>query len=149
MAIITPDICLLCVGELKDKNYRALMERYIGMIQHEARFEVREFKDSTRIKESAQLLDVLDKVKGYSIVLAEEGRQFASRKFAEHIANVNKKIVLVIGGPDGLDDSVKRRSDMLLSLSPFTFTHEIARVLCAEQLYRACSILHNHKYHRD
>lgn len=149
MAIITLDLCLLCVGDLKDKNYRALMERYVGMIQYEARIEIREIKDSTRAKESAQLLEALDKLKGYSIVLAEEGRQFTSRKFAEHIANVNKKIVLVIGGPDGLDDSIKKKADLLFSLSACTFTHEIARVLCAEQVYRACSILHNHKYHRD
>ena len=57
--------------------------------------------------------------------------------------------VFIIGGTDGLDPSVKQRANQLLQLSAMTLPHGLVRVLLAEQLYRAVSILNNHPYHRE
>lgn len=59
-----------------------------------------------------------------------------------------RHIALLIGGPDGLADPVKSRAGEFWSLSPLTFPHPLVRIIVAEQLYRAWSILHNHPYHR-
>ena len=59
-----------------------------------------------------------------------------------------KHIALLIGGPDGLTDLAKTRADEYWSLSALTFPHPLVRIMVAEQLYRAWSILHNHPYHR-
>ena len=58
------------------------------------------------------------------------------------------EVVAIVGGADGLSGSVKKSADLAWSLSPLTLPHGLARVLLAEQLYRAVSILHNHPYHR-
>lgn len=59
-----------------------------------------------------------------------------------------KNIALLVGGPEGLADSVRQKADENWSLSPLTFPHPLVRVIVAEQLYRAWSLLHNHPYHR-
>jgi 23S rRNA (pseudouridine1915-N3)-methyltransferase len=61
---------------------------------------------------------------------------------------IGKAIALVVGGPDGLADSVKSKAAEFWSLSPLTFPHPLVRIIIAEQLYRAWSILQNHPYHR-
>jgi 23S rRNA (pseudouridine1915-N3)-methyltransferase len=58
-------------------------------------------------------------------------------------------VAFIVGGADGLADSVKKSADFVWSLSPLTLPHGLARVVLAEQLYRAHSILHNHPYHRE
>ena len=63
------------------------------------------------------------------------------------LGNFNRKVVFVIGGPYGLDPAVKARAELLWSLSKLTFTHEIARFLLFEQLFRASSILRGGSYH--
>lgn len=60
-----------------------------------------------------------------------------------------RDIAFVIGGADGLHDDVKRRAGKLLALSRFTLPHGLVRVVLAEQLYRAVTVLHNHPYHRE
>ena len=61
---------------------------------------------------------------------------------------IGKAIALVVGGPDGLAESVKSKAAEFWSLSPLTFPHPLVRIIVAEQLYRAWSILKNHPYHR-
>ena len=90
----------------------------------------------------------LDRERGAAVVvLSEEGREFTSTAFASVLGNFNRKVVFVIGGPYGLDPAVKARAELLWSLSKLTFTHEIARFLLFEQLFRACSILRGGSYH--
>ena len=59
-----------------------------------------------------------------------------------------RSVSLLVGGPEGLAASVKKRADEAWSLSPLTFPHPLVRIIAAEQLYRAWSILNNHPYHR-
>ena len=70
-----------------------------------------------------------------------------ARWLAERLQD-GRDVALLIGGPDGLDPECVRRADFRWSLSPLTFPHALVRVLVAEQLYRAQSILEGHPYHR-
>jgi 23S rRNA (pseudouridine1915-N3)-methyltransferase len=86
------------------------------------------------------------------VVLDERGRSFPTRTLADHLErwrNDGRDISFVIGGADGLDESIKSRADLLWSLSPLTLPHGLVRVVLAEQLYRASSLLSGHPYHRD
>ena len=83
------------------------------------------------------------------ICLAEEGKSFSSIELKDLFLNFkNKKIDFLIGGPDGIPHDIKEKSHLLLSLSPLTFPHELARLILLEQIYRAISISNNSPYHR-
>lgn len=86
------------------------------------------------------------------VVLDERGVQATTRELADWIRgwmNEGVSPAFVIGGADGLDDNVKARAHKLLGVSRLTLPHALVRVLLAEQLYRAVSILKGHPYHRD
>jgi 23S rRNA (pseudouridine1915-N3)-methyltransferase len=88
----------------------------------------------------------------YKVALDERGAPLATMEVARRIAgwrNAGRDIAFVIGGADGLSENVKKSADLTWSLSPLTLPHGLTRVLLAEQLYRAVSILHNHPYHRE
>ena len=83
------------------------------------------------------------------ISLSEEGKHFNSIELTSLLLNFkNKKIIFLIGDADGISSDVKKKSDLLLSLSPLTFPHELARLILLEQIYRAISISNNSPYHR-
>lgn len=87
-----------------------------------------------------------------SVVLDERGVQASTRELADWMRRWMDEGVspaFVIGGADGLDDNVKMRADKLMGLSRLTMPHALVRVVLAEQLYRAVSILKGHPYHRD
>ena len=84
------------------------------------------------------------------ICLSEEGKQFNSVELSSLLLNFkNKKINFLIGDTDGISTDIKKNSDLLLSLSPLTFPHELARLILIEQIYRAVSISNNSPYHRS
>lgn len=87
----------------------------------------------------------------YVVLLDERGKQPSSTELAAFLqlkANDSiKKIIFVIGGAFGVDASVQQRANYMLSLSNLVFPHMLVRLIIAEQLYRACTILHNEKYH--
>ena len=86
------------------------------------------------------------------VVLDERGVQASTRELADWMRRWMDEGVspaFVIGGADGLDDNVKMRADKLMGLSRLTMPHALVRVVLAEQLYRAVSILKGHPYHRD
>lgn len=86
------------------------------------------------------------------IVLDEHGRELTSEALADWLRErmeSGRDLAFVIGGPDGLAPSVKMRAAQQMRLSSFTLPHGLARVLLAEQLYRATTILANHPYHRS
>ncbi len=83
------------------------------------------------------------------ISLAEEGKSFSSIELTSLLLNFNnKKINFLIGDSDGIPSDIKEKSHILLSLSPLTFPHELARLILLEQIYRAISISNNSPYHR-
>jgi 23S rRNA (pseudouridine1915-N3)-methyltransferase len=101
-------------------------------------------------KESEIILNALTK-EDWLVVLDERGKQMGSGALAELLqARANdsaKQLVFLIGGIYGLDATVLKRADLRWSLSLLTFPHQLVRLILAEQLYRACSILRNEKYH--
>ena len=86
------------------------------------------------------------------VALDERGTLVDTMALARRIARwreMGRNVAFIVGGADGLDASVKQSADFAWSLSSLTLPHGLARVLLAEQLYRANSILHNHPYHRE
>ena len=105
---------------------------------------IREFKDF-KINHFKETRD-----KNIIISLGEEGKSFNSKEFSSLLLNFNnQKITFFIGDSDGLSSQFKYNSDLLLSLSPLTFPHELARLVLIEQIYRAVSIAKNSPYHRS
>jgi 23S rRNA (pseudouridine1915-N3)-methyltransferase len=101
-------------------------------------------------KEGEMILDWLNK-EDYLVVLDERGKQFSSEGLAAFIqtrANEStKQVVFLIGGAFGIDESVLKRANHIWSLSQLVFPHQLVRLILAEQVYRACTILKNEKYH--
>jgi 23S rRNA (pseudouridine1915-N3)-methyltransferase len=88
----------------------------------------------------------------FRIMLDERGLQPTTKQLAAQMQDwmrEGRDVAFIIGGADGLHESVKRAAQQQLSLSALTLPHAFARVLLAEQLYRAHSLLHNHPYHRE
>ncbi|WP_028451776.1 23S rRNA (pseudouridine(1915)-N(3))-methyltransferase RlmH [Chitinilyticum aquatile] len=86
------------------------------------------------------------------VALDERGANWTTMQLADNVKRWHgdgRPVAFVIGGTDGLDPRVKQRADQLLQLSALTLPHGMVRVLLAEQLYRAVSILNNHPYHRE
>ena len=84
------------------------------------------------------------------ISLSEEGKQFNSVELSSLLLSFkNKKLNFLIGDTDGISADIKDKSDLILSLSPLTFPHELARLILIEQIYRAISISNNSPYHRS
>jgi 23S rRNA (pseudouridine1915-N3)-methyltransferase len=102
--------------------------------------------------ESKALLDALDPV-DYVVLLDERGKMLTSNRLAELIAeralNGAKKIHFVIGGAFGVNDELRKRADLVWQLSQLVFPHQLVRLILAEQVYRACTILRNEKYHHS
>ncbi|RYY63060.1 MAG: 23S rRNA (pseudouridine(1915)-N(3))-methyltransferase RlmH [Chitinophagaceae bacterium] len=101
-------------------------------------------------KEGKQILDQLGK-DDYLVALEETGTMLSSEGLANLLqARANdssRQLVFLIGGAFGLDDDVLRRANMKWSLSKLVFPHQLVRLILAEQVYRACTILKNEKYH--
>ena len=88
----------------------------------------------------------------YLIVLDERGKSMTSTAFAallrRHLDSGTSDLAFLVGGPDGHGDALRDQADLLLSLGPMTWPHRLIRVMLAEQVYRAVTILVNHPYHR-
>jgi 23S rRNA (pseudouridine1915-N3)-methyltransferase len=143
------EITVLAVGKIKDPSYQCKIEEYAGRIRHDIKLELAEIRDSGPKGESAKFLDHKKRADAHVIALDERGRQFSSIGFANHLAEIPRRIVFLVGGPAGLDQSVKDAAHEIIALSGLTFTHEIARLLLLEQIYRAVSILKNRQYHKE
>lgn len=87
----------------------------------------------------------------YLVALDERGKEISSEKLADFIqARANsstRRIVFLIGGAFGIDQAVLKRANFTWSLSPLVFPHQLVRLILAEQVYRACTIIKNEKYH--
>jgi 23S rRNA (pseudouridine1915-N3)-methyltransferase len=103
------------------------------------------------IKEEGERMNAAIPVGSHIVALEVTGKSWTTPELSlalKRWLESGKHTVLLIGGPDGLADSAKVRASELWSLSPLTFPHPLVRIIVAEQLYRAWSILHNHPYHR-
>ena len=101
--------------------------------------------------EGAKLLARLD-ASDHVVLLDSTGKSLTTEKFAawlcKHRDQSTRNLVFVIGGHEGISESLKRRADSCLSLSPLTFTHEMARCVLLEQIYRAFNVIQGFPYHK-
>ena len=114
--------------------------------------ELKESKIDDRVQALAQEAALFDKKFPKSeykrVILSEEGKLMATDNLSDTLRDrFPGNIVFLIGSAYGIDENLKKTADLLLSLSPLTFTHDHARVLFAEQLYRVQMVMQNHPYH--
>lgn len=153
---------LIAIGKTASPYLQTGVSEYIQRLQHYLRFEYSEIADvkvsrgmseqQVKEKEGDAILRQLEPG-AYVILLDEGGRTFSSVRFADHLQkrfnSGGRSLVFVIGGPYGFSDAVKKRANERLSLSPMTFSHQMVRLIAAEQIYRAMTILRNEPYHHD
>jgi len=139
-------IRLLAVGKLKDPHLSALCADFARRIGRWSGLEIVELKDQDPDREAAAMLTRLGT--GPVHALDERGETLTSRAFSKLLA-AHGAPTFLIGGPDGLGAAAVARAHRRLSLSPLTFTHETARYLLLEQIYRGLAIARGHPYHRD
>ena len=157
-------VTLITVGRLKEKFYLSAAEEYAKRLKAYAKFDLIELPEQ-RLPEdpSAAQIEAGLKKEGEQIlakiprgawlcVLSPEGRMLSSEQLADTLAGVKSGgkscACFVIGSSFGLTPEVKRRADLLLSMSKMTFPHHLARVMVLEQLYRAEAIQAGSKYHK-
>jgi 23S rRNA (pseudouridine1915-N3)-methyltransferase len=142
-------IRIIAVGKVRDKRLAGLMDDFLKRIRVMAPVEVVEVRDSNPAKEDRDLVGKLGSAGGQQLVVAmdELGSDLTSVEFSE-LLGAHGGISFVIGGADGLGPGVRERASRTVRLSSMTFTHEMARVLLAEQVYRGLSILRGKPYHR-
>lgn len=136
---------------------RALIEDYAERLSHFVRCEVTELKEPGRTdktgidKETKRISDAL-RPASLTVLLDPEGAQWTSQELAAQVRSWEgsgvKEVAFVIGGPNGLAPELMTRADKRWSLSRLTLTHEMARVLLLEQLYRAFTIVHGLPYQK-
>ena len=151
---------LLAIGSRPDDWVRKGAEMYLARLPPQLSLEIVEIPLSLRSsggdpamareKEGRRILQRL-KADEHVVILDERGKAWnsvgLSRELAAWQAGATP-VALVIGGPEGLSDEVHRRANQSWSLSPLTFPHGLVRVVVAEQLYRAWTILQGHPYHK-
>lgn len=150
-------VTLIAVGRRMPGWVTAGMESYTRRYPKHWNFRLREISASPEtvpeiamVREAEVMLaGVPDKA--HLVALDEHGSTWSTVALAkqfERWQGLGKPLALCIGGPDGLDPSVRKRADQVWSLSALTLPHPLVRVVVAEQLYRAQSLLANHPYHR-
>ncbi|MFG1351738.1 23S rRNA (pseudouridine(1915)-N(3))-methyltransferase RlmH [Xanthobacter autotrophicus] len=157
-------LVLACVGRLKAGAERDLVTRYVDRIRPAGRplglgpcdmIEIPESAarraEDRMAEEGAALLAALPAGAGL-IVLDPRGRQVSSADFAARVAAERdgglSALAFVIGGADGLCDAVRDKAMLMVAYGTATFPHQLVRVMLAEQIYRAVTILAGHPYHR-
>ncbi len=153
---------LLCVGKTRGSLREATLD-FETRAGRYWRLEVQEVQaglgkgrkaeaEKVRRAEEERLMARLEKTGGEVIALTREGRPMGSRELASFLDQRGVRSVqnvsFVIGGAFGLGEGILKRSNLKLSLSPLTLPHEVARLVLAEQLYRAGTILRNEPYHK-
>src|SRR5262245_60371508 len=136
-------------GKTKDERLRSLIADYLKRLQHFARCEVVETREgggadrASRQKESERLLEAIPE-RSVAILLDLGGIEWSSTELAAELQRWEnesvKELAVVIGGQDGVESEVTDRAQKRWRLSRLTLTHEMARVVCVEQLYRAYTI---------
>ena len=151
---------LLCVGRLTlpylnegCSEFAGRLKRYMPLVIT----EIKEHKTGSKqdlariVATEGELLAQRIPAGTFVIALDQRGKQLSSEKLAalmnEHMVQSIPEWTILIGGPYGLSDALREQADLVLSLSAMTLTHQMARLLLLEQLYRSCTIIRNEPYH--
>lgn len=152
---------IIAVGHKPPDWVAAGFEEYAKRMPREARIELTELKPAARTgraavipmlaSEKARILAAIP-TGSVKIALDERGKSLSTADLARRMGGwmqEGRDVAFLVGSADGLDESLKKEADLLLSLSAMTLPHAMVRVMLAEQLYRAISLIRNHPYHRE
>jgi len=154
-------LIIVSVGHKMPDWITAGFNEYTKRMPREARIALLEIKPEPRttgkttmqiMEDEAQRILAALPQNCLRIALDERGIQPTTRQLAAQMQDwmrAGRDVAFIIGGADGLHESVKQAAQQLLALSALTLPHAVVRVLLAEQLYRAHSLMHNHPYHRE
>lgn len=136
----------LFLGRTRRLECRSMFEDYAGRIRRSAEVRLTELREPT----SAALARVKTDASARWVLLDAAGRSYTSQEFARWLGKLRdqsaREVVFLCGGDTGFPDSFRERALEALALSPLTMPHELARVVLAEQIYRAFAILSHHPY---
>jgi 23S rRNA (pseudouridine1915-N3)-methyltransferase len=153
-------LTILCMGKTKERFIQEGIEKYLRYLRPYADASIKELKEekiqdlkdapSIRKKEAERIFKAVP-AGAYLVSLDERGEEFTSHEFAallnKTLESGVREMVFIIGGAMGLDENVVARSHTSVALSRWTFTHEMARLVLLEQLYRAFTIIKGKTYH--
>jgi len=154
-------IRLIVVGSKQKKWIDLAFKEYQKRLPNEWRFSLEEIHTAKRRKNETSLSiieregkKILRKLNNNEqlIVLDEQGEEFSTQELAvkfHMLAKVSNKLCFVIGGPDGLSDAIKEKSNMSWALTKLTLPHGLVRIVFIEQIYRLWTLLSGHPYHRN
>jgi 23S rRNA (pseudouridine1915-N3)-methyltransferase len=151
---------LFCMGRTKERFIQEGIDKYTRFLKHYADLDIKELKEekirdlkqapSIRRSEAERIFKALP-AGAYLVSLDENGESFTSHEFASFlnktIESGVRDMVFVIGGALGLDERITADSHRVLSIARWTLTHEMARLVLLEQLYRAYTIITGKTYH--
>jgi 23S rRNA (pseudouridine1915-N3)-methyltransferase len=145
-------LLVIAVGHKMPQWVQIACEDYLKRMPREYTLEVKELKpDITPSKEALKIRQVIAKG-DHVIAMDEHGMDITTLHMSKTMANwrvLGKNIALIIGGANGLDQSILQMANEIWRLSSLTLPHAMARLLLIEQLYRSYTILENHPYHRE
>jgi 23S rRNA (pseudouridine1915-N3)-methyltransferase len=153
-------LSIICMGRTRERFIQDGIEKYLRYLKPYAPVElnvlreekVDDLRDAPRIRklEAAKIAKAISQ-NAYVVALDERGREFTSHEFAAFMDKALEKgtreMSFVLGGAMGLDESMTEKADTVLALSRWTLTHEMARLVLLEQLYRAFTIIKGKTYH--
>ena len=143
-------IKVIAVGKIKENYLKEAINDYQKRINKYHKLEIIEIEDDNIINEKDRILKHINK-KDYLIALDIQGIELTSIELSKKIDNIfinNSNITFIIGGSNGIHDSIKNIVNYKLSFSKMTFPHQLFRLILLEQIYRSFKILNNETYHK-
>ena len=143
---------LICTGKLKESFYAAACEEYNKRLQRYCSPEIIELPETGDIKRDGAAMLARIGSGAFIVAMCIEGKGCSSEELASLMAQCavqgKSRVCFLIGGSDGLHDSIKNDAAYKLSMSKMTFPHHLARVMLLEQIYRGFCIMQGSKYHK-
>ena len=143
-------IKIICVGKLKERYLIDLVDDYVKRVNKYHKLELIEVKDSN-IKDEALEIEKHINSRDFVVTMEIGGKKLNSVELSKKIDNwlmTYGNVTFVIGGSDGIDESIRKKSNYALSFSDLTFPHGLFRGFLVEQIYRSFKIMNNETYHK-
>ena len=155
-------VVLVVIGKTDETYLRTGIEKYENRLKHYLPYEMKVIPDLKKTKNlssqqqkhlEGQLIMQVLQAGDFVVLLDEKGKDYSSVDFSKMIEKRMvaglKRLVFIVGGPYGFSDDVYAKANSKISLSKMTYSHQMVRLIFAEQLYRAMTILKNEPYHHE
>ena len=149
---------IIWLGKTKNSHLASVCEDYADRIARFLNLEVSQLREphirdeKSRIEIEGERLLAAIRSGEFVVALDSRGRAYTSTEFAnlveKHSVEDPRDLVFIVGGHAGLSTAIRKRANLLWSLSPLTFSHDLARAILLEQIYRALTIINSHPYAR-